>query len=339
MKNYLLLLFCFILLGPLFSCRHPAKNESTNAAQVDSTLNAINKSISDNPKDPALYVKRADYFVSLERMNDALADATKALELDPKNKQASISLSTIYVMVGKPQQSLDVLNNLIAVDPAFTEAYLKKAKLCLVMKDYEKCAEAVQKVFELDPYNADAYYLKGVALDENKESTKAVEAFQKAVLYNPRHYDALMQLGYANSESNPAMAIDYFNNALKSIPDSPEAMYNLGMLYQENGNPDKALNIYAEMLKINARNKLALYNSGYINLVYLTKYKEGYDFFSRALDVDSLYVDAWYNRGYSAELSGDYAKARHDYTKVLELKVNDAKAIKGLNRLDKIGKK
>jgi tetratricopeptide (TPR) repeat protein len=271
-------------------------------------------------------------------LNDAIADISKALELDPKNKSAYITQSTVNILMGKPQQAMDALNKVIAIDPGFVEAHLKKAKLCLVMKDYEGTAQSVQKVFELDPHNADAFYLKGVALDENNEKSKAIEAFRQAVLNNPRHYDALMQLGYASSETNPGMAMDYFNNALKAIPGSPEAMYNLAMLYQENNQPEKALNLYQDMLKINPSNKLALYNTGYVNLVFYEKYKVGYEFFTKALKVDSLYIDAYYNRGYCSELSGDYESARSDYQKVLKLKTNDEKAVSGLNRIDKIRK-
>lgn len=339
MKNFFLIALFFVFFGVHFSCKRSSNGQASKTGQADSALNVLNQSIEKNTKDPALYVKRAEYFMGHERLNDAFTDISKALELDPKNKPGSITMSTLYVMMGKPQQALDVLNKAISFDPAFTEAYLKKAKLCLVMKDYEKCAEAVQKVFELDPHNADAFYLKGVALDENKETDKAIGAFQQAVLYNPRHYDALMQLGYASTKSNPSMAMDYFSNALKVIPESPEAMYNLGMLYQENDQPEKALHTYAEMLKINPKNKLALYNSGYVNLVYLSKYKMGYEFFTKTIEADSTYSDAYYNRGYCAELSGDYANARNDYNKVLQLKVNDEKAINALNRLDKIRKK
>jgi tetratricopeptide (TPR) repeat protein len=135
------------------------------------------------------------------------------------------------------------------------------------------------------------------------------------------------------------MAMDYFRNALKSDSTSLEALYNLGMLYQENGFPDKALETYATMLRFDGKNKLALYNSGYVNLVYLHKYQASADFFTKAIASDTAYADAYYNRAYSFELLGDESKARNDYEKVLELRVNDSKAAEGLSRLDKMRKK
>ena len=143
-----------------------------------------------------------------------------------------------------------------------------------------------------------------------------------------------MQLGSLFTKKDPAMATAYFENALKADPKSMVALYNLGLLFQENGKPGEALKMYAEMLKINPTNRFALYNSGYVNLVYLQDFTKAIDFFSRAFQSDSTYADALFNRGYAYELSGDLPKARKDYDKVLKISINHPKAIEGLNRLD-----
>jgi tetratricopeptide (TPR) repeat protein len=335
MKNFFFALLLAVI-SICLSCRNNTPGTNEKSSVSDNELTALNEGIEKNEKDPILYLKRADYYTIHNRFNDALADVNKALIIDPNSAKGYSALSGIYVLMGKPQQALEALNKVISIDAGSTDAYVKKARLYLVMKDYENCASTVQKVFELDPYNADAYYLKGMALDENGEKSKAIDAFLQAVLNNPHYYDALMQLGYAYAESKPSMAIDYFTNAIKANPNSFEAHYNLGMIYQENNEPEKALNSYAAMLKLDPGNKLALYNSGYVNLVYLQKFKAGIDFFSKAISVDSLYVEAYYNRGYCYELSGDVLNARNDYEKVLAIKTNDPKAVQGLNRLEKI---
>ncbi len=336
MKNKFLLTILLVVALALVSCKQKdSRIPDSGSGKTDTELSTINESINKNANNPTLYIQRAEYYLKNEQLNNALADINKAIGLKPDNPRPYFTLSSIFVLMGKPQQALDVLNKVISLDAANKDAYLKKAKLYLVMKDYEKCAETVQKVFDLDPRNADAFYLKGVVLDENGETAKAIASFRQTVQSDPNHYDALMHLGYANTDTKPLMAIDYFNSALKVNPTSLETMYNLGMLYQENGHPEKALEIYGSMLKLNPTNKLALYNSGYVNLVYMQKYSVGADFFSKAIASDSTYTEAWYNRGYCYELAGDPAKARIDYEKVLKLKTNDIKAAQGLNRLDK----
>lgn len=335
--KYLLLLSILTVNICILSCSPSDKKvKSPDASQE---LTALNEAISKNDKDPELYLQRAEYYIAQLKLKEAQADLNKAAELAPGNAKAHLLMARINVMIGKPQQALEELNTVNSIEPSNTEAYLEKAKLYLVMKDYDNCAKSVEKVLELQPSNADAYYIKGVALDENNEKQKAIEAFRMSVQLNPRQYDALMQLGYSFSDTKPSMAIDYFLNALKADSTSLEAMYNLGMLYQDNEKPDLALQQYSRMLEKDSANKLALYNSGYVNLVYKLNYKQGVDFFSKAIALDSNYIDAYFNRGYCYELSGNTGKARADYEKVLKLKVNDEKAVKGLNRIDKTAKK
>jgi tetratricopeptide (TPR) repeat protein len=329
--QFLWIILAFVVLS---SCRN---NQGSGIGTVssDEELASLNAQIAKNDKDASLYLKRAGIFFNRQLLNDALADLNKVLELEPKSTPGYLLLSKVYILMGKPQQALESLNVACNLDPGSMEAFLEKAKLYLVMKDYENCAVAVDKVLELDNRNADAYYIRGVALDENGEAAKAVEAFRLAVTSDPGHYDALMQLGYAFSESNPSMAIDYFSNAVKADTSSIEALYNLGMLLQENEKQDRALEIYDKILRIEPTNKLALYNSGYVNLVYEKEFSKAADFFSRAITIDSAYTDAYYNRGYAYELNGDIQKARKDYERVLQLRVNDPKAVGGLNRLDR----
>lgn len=333
MKPFILILSLLTLL--LFSSCRQHSSGTAETGNTGDELAMLTAAIEKNEKDPSLLIRRAKYYTEHQKLNDALLDLNRALELDSRNSGALLDLSNVYILMGKPQQALDALNRLVELNPGKTDGYLKKAQLYLVMKDYENCANSVEKVLELDPRNADAYYIKGVVLDENKQPAKAVEAFRKAVLYNPKQYDALMQLGYAFTDSNPAMAIDYFSSASRADTSSIEALYNLGMLYQDKEDADKALSCYSRMLKLEPDNKLALYNSGYVKLVLQDNYTSGIDFFNRAIGADSAFADAYFNRGYCYELIGDLPKASADYQKVLKLRVNDPKAVQGINRLEK----
>ncbi len=71
-----------------------------------------------------------------------------------------------------------------------------------------------------------------------------------------------------------------------------------------------------------------------INLVYLKDFEAAVKFFSKSISLDPKYTDAYFNRGYSYELMGDFINARKDYQKALELFPNYERSIKGLNRLD-----
>ncbi len=336
-KLVLLFLVAASLLTSFLSCNKSGSKFGGSANDsVPQELSALNAAIEKDAKNAVLYTQRSEYYVRRELFNNALADINKAIELDPKNVKAYTGLSGIYLLMGKPQESLDALNQVLKFDQNNAAVHLKKAKLYLIMKDYENCAASVQKTIEIDPNQADAYYLKGMALMENDKMDLAIESFQRSVTINQAHFDALMQLGYIWEKKDQKMSIEYFKSAVKANPQSTEALYNLGLLYQENDQPQKAILAYETINKLDPSNKLAFFNIGYVNLVYLNKYAEGVTYFSKAIALDSRYTDAWYNRGYCYELLKDKEKAGNDYQQVLKLNVNDPKAVEGMNRLDKL---
>ncbi len=339
MRNLLFfVLVAFLLAIPAFWSCNPSgkgKNGSSNDS-ISGELSSLNAAIEKDSENAELYTLRSDYYVRNDLLNNALADIKKAMELDPKYVKAYTGLSGIYLLMGKPQESLDVLNQVLKFDSRNTDIYLKKARLYLIMKDYENCAASVQQALEIDPNLADAYYIKGMALMENDKMEQAIKSFQRSVNINQSHFEALMQLGYIWEKRDPKMSIEYFKSAIKANPQSTEALYDLGLLYQENEKPEKAIKSYEEINRIDPLNKLAFYNIGYINLVYLDKYSEGVTYFTKAIDLDPAYTDAWYNRGYCFELMKNKEEARSNYQQVLKLKENDTKAIDGMNRLDKM---
>lgn len=326
-----------IFASVLVSC-HRSNNKGNSADTTDPVLAELNDKIAGDSKNAALYQQRASYYLSHNKLNDALADINKSILLDATIPSYFLTLSDIYILMGKPQQALESIEKAISLDEKSTESLLRKARLYMIMKDYERCAESVEKVFLLDPGNAEGFYLKGYVLGEYGDTTKAIEAYRKAVQSNQLHYDALMQLGTIFTKKDPKMATGYFENALKANPKSMETLYNLGMLYQENEKPEEALKSYSEMLRIDPKNRFALYNSGYVNLVYRNDFRKAIEFFTSAFESDSTYADALFNRGYAYELSGDYKMARNDFNKVLKISTNHPKAIEGLNRLDKQGR-
>ena len=99
---------------------------------------------------------------------------------------------------------------------------------------------------------------------------------------------------------------------------------------------DEAVEAYSSLLKIDPDYKFALYNIGFINLVYKKDFERSVQYFTQVIELDQQYFEAYYNRGYAYELMGMLNEARWDYQKTLELEVNYPRAIEGLNRLDAI---
>jgi len=336
-QTYSFLILAFLLVLTITSCNNSNKKLPDN--QNNEELTSLNEAIAKDGKNAALYTKRGEYYQSHELLNNAMNDINKALSINPKDTKAYIILSELYLTMAKPQESLDALKKVLLYDKQNTDVLISMSKLYLVMKDYENCAKSIETALQINPKLADAYYVKGMALMENEKMNEALHSFQMAIGIDQKHFDALMQLGYIFESRDQKMSIEYFKSAALARPKAIEPLYNAGLLYQENNQPDKAIDSYNSILKIDSTNKLATYNIGYVNLVYKSDYKKAETSFAKTVKLDSLYADAWYNLGYSKELQNNYTSARNNYKQVLKLRVNDPKAIEALNRLDKLERK
>ena len=298
-------------------------------------LEDLSKKITDHPSDPDLLQQRTKYYLMDHQEKLAFADISKAISLSPNKASLYITLSDVYLGMGKPDNCNEALLKAIAIDPRNNPALIRLSKLSLIIKDYKSTFEYVKKALEVEPQNPQAYFTRALALLEKGDTVSAVADFKRTIDQDQGFYDAYVELAELYSMRKDPVAADYLKNAIRIRPDSKEAIYMLGMFYQETGKYEDALETYAKLAKIDSSFKDASYNTGYIYLVYLHDFRKAASYFSVALQRDPGYIEALFNRGYAYELSGEYSKAYQDYKHVLELRTNYQKAIEGLNRIDK----
>jgi tetratricopeptide (TPR) repeat protein len=337
MNRFITLLVAGLLLL-LSSCGTGNQSDRGEASASDTTavsLELLNKRIQSEPRNADLLHQRAQLLMKRSDFNGALQDIHKALSVGPVKSAYYVTLSDIYLFTGRPDNTKETLIKAVSVDPKDAEARLKLAKLYLIMQDYSNCFLTVKQLLEIDPSNASAYYTRAIALLEKGDTVTAVTDLKKAVENNQEYYEAHVQLGELYAIKKDGLAELYFQNALNIRPQSREALYMLGMFYQETGRYDRAVVVYHNLAKSDTAFREAPYNLGYIHLVYLQDFTKAIGYFTDAIKRDPNFYQAFYNRGYAFELTKNYSKAREDYQKTLKIEVNYQKAIEGLNRLDK----
>ena len=321
------------------SCGGRTKVAEKNKSDKDTLsvlLKDLSQKIADHPSDPDLLQQRSKYYLLDHQEKLAFEDITKAISLSPNSASLYITLSDVYLGMGKPDNCNEALLKAIAIDPRNNPALIRLSKLSLIIKDYKATFEYVKKALEVEPHNPQAYFTRALALLEKGDTVSAVEDFKRTVDQDQGFYDAYVELGELYAMRKDPVAADYLKNAIRIRPDSREALYMLGMFYQETGKYEYALETYAKLAKVDSTFKDASYNTGYIYLVYLRDFRKAASYFTTALQRDPGYIEAMFNRGYAYELSGEYSKSYLDYKHVLELKANYQKALDGLNRIDKI---
>lgn len=335
MRRVLTFLWVFLLF--LGSCG-PGKGTGEKTTAQDTSrqyLEKLNREIADDESNPELYNSRAKFYLADKQLESAIKDAARAISLAPGKTAYYITASDIYLLMGQPQKASEVLVNSLKKNPSDNETILHLARLNLIIREYKTAMTYVGKSLENEPSNnPKAFFIRSLILLETGDTIRAVTDLKKTVELDQNNFEAYMELGDLYAMKKDKIAIDYLNNALRINPKSKEALYRLGMFYQDNEMFDQALMTYARLEKTDSSFQNASYNQGYIYLVYLKDFPKAIKYFTDAIHKDPGHAEAWYNRGYAYELSGDYNNAYKDYKKTLELKVNYDKAINALNRLD-----
>ena len=109
--------------------------------------------------------------------------------------------------------------------------------------------------------------------------------------------------------------------------------YDLAMYLQDNGDPEKALEIYDTLDARIPGNYQILFNKGYVNLVYMLDYDKAIEEFDKALAVNPKSVDALLNEGVAYEQKGNFMKAKSIYLQILKDNPNYQLAIDALHRI------
>lgn len=334
MKTYKQWVSFLILLVTLFSCSRSNKKENPPAADT-SKLAQLNSLIEKNPQVDSLYYLRAVYLLEKKNFPGALSDIRKAIELNSTVVKYHLLLADIYLASGNITNARNALIKASDLDKKNVEPLLKLAELALFEKDYKMVDVYCKAVLDVEPLNGKAEFIKGYALLEQKDTTKGIKHLKNATVNDPENYDAFTLLGVILMRKNDPLAGNYLKTAVQLRPNSIEARYNYGLWLQENLRFEEAIKQYEVILTLQSDNKYAWYNIGYIHLVYLKNYEKAIFFFNKALEIDSLYVDAVYNRGLSYQMMGNKVLAKQDYQKVLRLVENHPRAIERMNEISR----
>lgn len=322
------------------ACQNESHNNTIDenlSSQLD-TLSSelISEEIRKNPENALLFAKRAEAYVRESNVAEAINDLNIALKLDSMNSDFYVRLSELYLITVKSEEAKKLLDKCIRLMPDNTDAMLKLAELYLFVGDFKHAAEHLMNVEKMEPQNPKVYFLKGMTNRQMHDTTKAIENLRIAIEKDPDYYDAYILLGLSCAENGDSLAETYYKTAIKLKPESIEAHYDLAMYYQENEKYQQAFDEYNYIIN-NIDNHFinAYYNIGYINLEYLKNYDEAIVYFSKVIDFEFSFVEAYYNRGLCFEMKGDKKNAIIDYQTCLKLQNNYELAIEGLNRIEK----
>ena len=126
--------------------------------------------------------------------------------------------------------------------------------------------------------------------------------------------------------------MEYYNNVLRIDPAHPQAMYAKAKLLQDLGKTEEALQEYDHILSRNKNCDNCHYNIGAIYLEVKKDAKKALEAFTKAIEINPNYVEAYFARGYTYSKLKEKEKAISDYRMCLKIQPNYDAAIEELNK-------
>jgi tetratricopeptide (TPR) repeat protein len=202
------------------------------------------------------------------KYNDALEVWFLEILLDPMRPKPYNNIGIAYRKLGKPDTAIPYHRKAISVDPSFGHSYYSLGLIYYDKQDYKEALDmflnAIQKKYD----NADVYYSLGQSyknLNQYREALAAYEATAKRYFNYPGvHYQiglihalqgktdlARMELKREQSLNTccriPA-AIKLLEMDAEQSPDNVDILFELGKLYAEMPNDEKAVEAFRRLL-------------------------------------------------------------------------------------------
>lgn len=309
----------------------PIKEEAV-ISEKEAEFTSINEQLKKNINDPLLYLKRAKLYKKHNDISSAIGDVNRAIKIDSTQPEYFLLKAELLKSQDDLKGAKLALDKCMEVDNGNIDARIELGWLALIVMDYKQALDYADAALKRDVYSAEAYYLKGMIFQDKGDTTLAISSFITATEQESDYYEAYIQLGILNMPTDQELAKGYLKNALVLKPKSLEALYAYAVCCQEKGDYDEAIETYHTILSINAY-KEPFFNLGYIHQEYLESYDVAIENYTKAINLEPRYFEAYYNRGICYELLDKDKLAEADFRSALKINPTYDYAALALDRL------
>jgi tetratricopeptide (TPR) repeat protein len=320
------IIFLLIIALSIYACGSDPKLE------LD-TLQGLDQAISKDPANADLWHLRGKMYLEKQQADSALRNVREAIRLDSSKANYYITLGDVYLVSNRTRYTRQALERAVKLEPSNQTAHMKLAELYLYVEMRKESLNEINEVLRLDKRNPKAYYLKGIVYKELGDTNLAVSSFMTATEQDQQYGFAFEQLGLIYAAKHDSRALDFYRNALKINPKNTLVRYNIAYFLQQEGEIEKSIQAYKELVSIDPNYSNAYYNLGYISLEIENKPEDALNWFETASKANPNYAEAIYMKGLCYERLKKNELAIADYQKSLLVNPRFELAIEGLERL------
>jgi tetratricopeptide (TPR) repeat protein len=142
---------------------------------------------------------------------------------------------------GQYGKALEHINKAIEKSPGNADFFSTKGVFLHKMNDLAQAIEAYRQTIELNPSHTFAHFNLGLILMKLGKTIEAIQEWEAVIKVNPRDVNAIFNIAVALAQiGRRKEAILFYEKALGASPTHVQTHQNLGILYRDDGNFDKA---------------------------------------------------------------------------------------------------
>ena len=250
-----------------------------------------------------------------EKYNDAIPYYQKFISAYPYNTEAGNLLANSYLSLKDYKNAIEEYEKVKAKNPNNFKEYSELGIAYLRDKQYEKAKENFQKAIELNEKDYISIGNLAVVQSYLKENSEAYANFNKAFYINPDLNE--LKFDYAKLLENMGKydeAAVAYQEYIEAKPSDKGAYMNLGILYQKQNNPNYAISVLQKGVKISddfdIKNELAksYFQNG--------EFDKALEIYETELNENSKNLRAAYNKGLCLEAMKQYKDADNMFRKL-----------------------
>lgn len=234
--------------------------------RLDSNVLAMNdwrRAIALDSTNKEYHIALGDLFYRKVRMDDAETFLSRAIQLDPSDTEARLRLSELKLMVREYRRAMELANEALRIDPLDAQGYYLKGWIHMEMGDTALSVSSFRTAIERDPAFYEAFVQLGV-LHAAQRDRLALDYYNSALEVRPNGMEALYGKGmFAQDNGMDSLALDSYARIKEVQPGNPLAWYNTGYIYLvHQGRNEEARQEFTEAIARLPIYPQAFYNRG-----------------------------------------------------------------------------
>jgi tetratricopeptide (TPR) repeat protein len=228
--------------------------------QTVEALGAVNEAVRLEPDNADGYEIRANIFNNTGKYDRAIEDYNEALRLKPHFALAYADRGAAWYFKGEYQKAIADDDQAIKLDPNRAQTYTNRGAAYRKLGNIQRALDDETSAIRIDPSKPEFFDNRGLDLAGNGDYTNAIADYDQAIQIRPQA-NFLTDRGDAfQAMKNYDRAIADYDAALSLDPKFQRAYNNRGAARRGKGDRTRALQDYAEAVRLNPSDATAAGN-------------------------------------------------------------------------------